>query len=157
MKWLKEPHKQVATLVSNFRHDGSYSPKDETDCGDDNDSEATYKPLPEENTAPPATPPLDETLFPSPDKLAVVASTDQEAMLDVTEDASPEKQNVPVESTTFTSQKSLSTEDQGSGILEENTTKGDTLDVLDDTNDAKLGDVRVQPLIAKLEPAMVSL
>ena len=156
MKWLKEPHKKFTTFVSNIIHGGSYSPKDQTDCGDSSDSEATYKLLPEENTAPPAMPPLDETLFPSPDKLAVVASTDQEAMLDVTEDTSPEKQNVPVESTTFASQESLSTEDQGSGILEEYTTKGDTLDVLDDTNDA-LGDVRVQPLIAKLEPAMVSL
>ena len=160
MKWLREPHKQVIALVSNIVHSGSYSPKDQTDCGDNSDdNEATYKLLPEENNmsaTPPATPPPDETLLPSPDKLAVVASTDQETSLDVTEDTSPEKQNVPVESTTLTLQESLSTEDQGSNILEQNTTKGDTLDDLGDTNDA-LDDVRVRPLIAKLEPAMVSL
>ena len=159
MKWLREPHKQVAAFVANIMHGSSYSPNDQTDCGNNDDSEATYKLLPEDNsvpTTPPAMPSSDETSLPSPDKAAVVTSTDQETILDVIEDTSPEKQDVPVESTTFTLQESLSTEDQGSSILEENSTKDDSLDAMGDNSDA-LDDVRVQPLIAKLEPAVVSL
>ena len=156
MKWLKEPHKQVAALVSNIMHVGSYSPKDQTDCGNDDDDEASYKPLLKDNNmsaTPPATPPPVETLLPYADKAEVVAPADKETILDVTKDISPEKQDAPVESTTFTLQESLSIEDQGSSIL---TTKDDSSDVLDDNKDT-LDDVRVQPLIAKLEPSTVSL
>ena len=156
LKWLKVPHKQVAAMVASVMHSGSYKPKDETDCGI-NDM-ASYNPLPEESsmstTMLPNMPPSDETSprkdagllseeVPPGDEDVAEPSADQEAILDVSKDTCPEKQDVSAGPTTFSSQESPSTEDQTIILDEEGTTKGDS-DALDD--------VRVQPLIAKLEP-----
>ena len=67
-------------------------------------------------------PPVDGTLLLSPNKDVTGNSSDQETMLDVSKESSPEKQDVPTESIVFTSQESPSTEDQV-GIQEEDTTK----------------------------------
>ena len=160
MKWLKEP---FTAVVSSIMHSGSYKPKDQTDCGIDEEA-ASYKPLPAEtcmSTTLPDTPssdqnppvcsdeevkpPADRTLLLSPNKDVTGNSSDSETALDESKESSPEKQDEPLESTAFTSQESPSTEDQV-GTQEEDTTKGD-IDVLDD--------VRVRPLIAKLEPTTV--
>lgn len=132
MKWLKEPRKQVAALVASLTHSSGYSPKDCTDCS--NVDEASYKILPEDNdisTIHPVTP-----LVPSSYKEASFSG------LDISEDIGPEKQDVLP---TFTSQESLPTEDQVNKA-EENTAKTDGDDI-----------TSVQPLIAKLEPFMVSV
>ena len=163
MKWVKEPHKQVAAMVASIMHSDSYRPREQTDCG--TDETASYKPLPEEtymSTTLPDTlssdehhlicpddeeaePTADEMLL-SPDEDVTENSIDQEIVLDVSKESSHEKQDVSVEYGAFTSQESPATEDQV-GIQEEDTMKGD-IEALDD--------VRVQPLIAKLEPTTVN-
>ena len=150
----KEPKKaEKSTLMkwlTNFIHGGSYSPKDQTDCGSD-DNEASYTPLPGDNIS--TTPSPDETSVPSPDEVIQVVCSDQEAVVDITKDTSLKKQDVHVESTTLTLQESLVSTEDPIVVPEDSTTKDGDFDAL---NDSK-GDIRVQLLVTKLEPAMVSL
>ena len=152
MKWLKEPHRQVAAMVSNLMH-GSYSPKDQTDCGNV-DNEASYTPLSKDSIS--TTPSSDETSVHSPEEATHVVCTDQEAVVDVAKDTSLEKQYVHVESTTLASQESLLSTEDPIVTPEDSTAKDGDFDVLNDSADP-LDDVRVQLLVTKLQPAMVSL
>lgn len=144
MKWLKKPHKQVAAMVAHLMSGGSYSPKDETDNRNNDDVQGSFNVSPEEDgksVAQSDIPPTDRaslTPVSSPDKeTSPVSSSDQETMLDTSRDDEPEKQDDSVEPTAFTTKELPPTEDQV---------------IIPDNND-----VRVQPLIARLEPSMVSL